>query len=432
MGKDLKILILENLQTDAELIEMQLRKANLTFTSKRVASKEVFLRSIQEFAPSLVIASNAIPKFDALTALGTARELTPGIPWVIISNAPTEDVAVECMKAGAADYVNKRTWQKLGPAVKGVIERTQNQPPPEEVEKKTEEPKAEVREAPTPTPDESSFAMQIVRHMSDYVAVIDLDGKRLYNSPSYERILEDPEILVGTNSFLDIHPEDRPKIKELFFNTIRTGQGQRAVYRLMDKEGEPRYIESRGDIIRDDEGNPLRVAIVSRDMTRHTLNDITLWDLLAQTSVVTGQEFFNALVRYFASALDSTYVLASQCVSPTKERVRSIAYWSGGRWEPPFEYDVAGTTCEKVLKTGTMAYYPDHVQELFPKETALSPMKAVSYLGMPLIGSSKTVIGHLFTIDRKPLTDPDRATAIMKVFSARAAIELERMARNPA
>ena len=429
MGKDLRILILENLQTDAELIEMQLRKANISFTSKRTPSKEGFLRALQEFTPSLIIASNAIPKFDALTALGTARELTPGIPWVIISNAPSEDMAVDCMKAGAADYVNKRTWQRLGPAVKGVVERAQATVAPEPPEVKTEEPSASAQEVSPPTSDESQYALQVVSHMSDYVAVIDLNGKRLFNSPSYEKILEDPEILVGTDSFLDIHPEDRPKIRELFFNTIRTGEGQRAIYRLMDKDGEPRYIESRGDVIRDAEGSPVRVAIVSRDMTRHMLNDVSLWDLVAGTAGVTGPAFFQALVRYLAAALDATYVLASQCMTPGRDRVRSIAYWAGGRWEPSFEYDVAGTTCEKVLKNGTMAYYPERIQELFPKETALSAMKAISYLGMPLISSSKTVIGHLFAMDRKPLIDPERATAIMKVFSLRAAIELEGMMR---
>ncbi len=430
MDKDLKILILENLPTDAELIEMQLRKANLAFSSKRANSKEVFLRALQEFSPSLVIASNAVPKFDALTALGAAKELTPGIPWVIVSNAPTEDVAVACMKAGAADYVNKRTWSKLGPAVKAVVERQQMppEPPPEPKEPVAEEPKAEPAAAPQAAPSsDGDVPHQILQFVSDMIAVVDLDGKRIYNSPSYDRILEDPEILMGTDSFLDIHPEDRQKIQELFFRTIRTGEGQRTDYRLMDKEGETRYIESRGDVIRDANGNPSSVVIVSRDVTRQKIDEITFWELVSATMGVTGQEFFNALVRYLAQALDAAYALVSRCVPPGRERVRAISYWANGRWEPSFEYDVAETTCEIVLKNGTMAFYPERVQELFPNETALVAMKATSYVGVPLIDSKGVVIGHLFVMGRKPLHEPERATAIMKLFAGRAAIELERM-----
>jgi PAS domain S-box-containing protein len=427
LEKDNKILILENLPTDAELIEMQLRKANVPFSAKRVGTKELFLRVLQEFSPTLVIASNSIPRFDALSALGMAKELTPGIPWVIVSSAPTEDVAVECMKAGAADYVNKRTWARLGPAVKAVLER---QPAPQEMpeEKTAEPPKEEPKASP---PKEDELAQQILNHASDLIAVVNLDGKRVYNSPSYDRILEDPEVLMGTDSFADIHPEDRQKIKELFFKTIRTGIGQHAEYRLMDKDGETRYIESRGDIIRDANGTPQKVMIVSHDITKHKLQDMTFWDLVIGTAGVTGQEFFTALVRYLAATLDTAYVLVSQCTSPTRERVRSLAYWADGRWEPSFEYDVADTTCELVLKNGTMAYYPERVQELFPKETALVAMKAVCYMGVPLISSSKTVIGHLFTIGRKQLEEPERVTSIMKVFAARASVELERLSEKP-
>jgi len=107
----------------------------------------------------------------------------------------------------------------------------------------------------------------ISENVADMIAVLDLEGRRIYNSPSYKPILGDPESLRGTDSFQEIHPEDREKIKHIFQETVKTGIGQRAEYRFLSKDGSVRYIESQGSVIHDDQGNVAQIVFVSRDVT---------------------------------------------------------------------------------------------------------------------------------------------------------------------
>ncbi len=111
----------------------------------------------------------------------------------------------------------------------------------------------------------------ISENVADLIALLDVNGKRIYNSPSYLNILGDPKVLKGTDSFIEVHPADRERIRQLFEETVATGRGQRAEYRLMMSDGRSRYIESQGSVIRDDKGKVSRVLVVSRDITEKKL-----------------------------------------------------------------------------------------------------------------------------------------------------------------
>jgi PAS domain S-box-containing protein len=113
---------------------------------------------------------------------------------------------------------------------------------------------------------EEQFRM-IAENVADLIVVLDTAGNRLYNSPSYTNILGEPDLLKGTPSFDEVHPEDRERIKSLFFDTVRTGIGHRAEFRFINKDGAIRDIESNGSAIRDENGNVSRVLVVSRDIT---------------------------------------------------------------------------------------------------------------------------------------------------------------------
>lgn len=116
----------------------------------------------------------------------------------------------------------------------------------------------------------------ITENVADLIAVLDLEGRRVYNSPSYKGMLGDPEKLRGSLSFTEIHPDDRERIKKIFEETVRTGVGQRSEYRFLLKNGSIRYMESQGSVIRNRNGDPEKVVVVSRDVTRRKRAEDTL------------------------------------------------------------------------------------------------------------------------------------------------------------
>ena len=116
-------------------------------------------------------------------------------------------------------------------------------------------------------PDPRSELLPVLDTISDLVALIDINGKRIYNSPSYKKSLADPEKLRGTDSFHDIHPEDRDRVMEIFRRTVRTGVGERAEYRFLLPDGSVRYIESQGNVVKNADGSTRHIVMVSRDIS---------------------------------------------------------------------------------------------------------------------------------------------------------------------
>ncbi|MDP8237636.1 MAG: PAS domain S-box protein [Candidatus Hatepunaea meridiana] len=123
MKKDIKILILEDLPTDAELVIRELKKAKLKFTFRHVDSKIAFLKELNEFLPDIVLSDYSMPQFTGIDALEITTEQYPHIPLIIVTGSINEETAVECMKKGAADYVLKENLIRLGSSVIGVLEK---------------------------------------------------------------------------------------------------------------------------------------------------------------------------------------------------------------------------------------------------------------------------------------------------------------------
>ena len=108
----------------------------------------------------------------------------------------------------------------------------------------------------------------ITEKAADMIAVVDTRGQRVYNSPSYERILGySPEQLEATSSFEQIHPDDREKVKEAAAEASRSGVGRRIEYRMRHKDGSWRVLESTASTILDAEGRVNKLVIVNRDIT---------------------------------------------------------------------------------------------------------------------------------------------------------------------
>jgi PAS domain S-box-containing protein len=418
-----RVLIVTPDPSQAEMITMQLRKADLHCDCKRAANRDGYQRLLEEHRPHLVISAALMPRYNVFQALRASREENPSLRWIIVDEQASDEQAVTAMKAGAADYVSTRHFQRLGAAAREALAASGDAG----MEGPPAFPASRPEPAETPDDQEARYFREIAEYAGDLIALLDRDGKRLYNNPAYAAVLGEPAELRGTDSFVDVHPADREKIREVFQETVASGEGRRTEYRLMDEKGNARVIESQGGVVPGPDGMTARVVVVSRDVTARRRTEESLQNLVAGTSSVVGEKFCVALVRHLARSLGVRFALVSETVSTLRDRVRSVAYWADDRWVPAFEYDVKGTTCERVMKEGRFCYYPEKVQEQFPKMEALKAMHAACYMGIPLFGASEVPIGHLFIMDDKPLADPARTKYIMSLFAARAAIEIERM-----
>ena len=124
MKKKIKILILEDNPTDAELIKHECTELNLGVKFQKVDTKELFLDSIKSFNPDIILSDYSLPQFDGMSALRLAKKHAPSIPFIIVTGAINEETAVECMKAGAADYVLKDRLSRLVPSIKGALDKS--------------------------------------------------------------------------------------------------------------------------------------------------------------------------------------------------------------------------------------------------------------------------------------------------------------------
>src|SRR6266699_2110784 len=108
----------------------------------------------------------------------------------------------------------------------------------------------------------------ITENAADMIAVVDSDGRRLYNSPSYQKILGyTPEELQNTSSMDQIHPDDRPQVEEAAKEALVFGVGRSIEYRMRHKDGSWRFLESSASTIRNAEGKTEKLVIMNRDIT---------------------------------------------------------------------------------------------------------------------------------------------------------------------
>lgn len=126
----------------------------------------------------------------------------------------------------------------------------------------------------------------IAERLDGYIAVLDTEGRRVYNSPSYECLLGKRDIS-GTNSFREVHPDDRELVMQAFRETVASGIGQHLEYRFVLPDGSARIMESRGGVARDNEGRTKYVVVVSHDITERKCNEqkihrLAFYDALTQ------------------------------------------------------------------------------------------------------------------------------------------------------
>src|SRR5215207_9618659 len=122
MKKPVRILIVEDRSDDADLAKHEIRRILSDCEFQVVETRESFLEAIETFRPDLVLSDYTLPRFDGMQALKLALQHAPLTPLIIWTGSISEDAAVDCVKAGANNYILKDNLKRLGPAILRALE----------------------------------------------------------------------------------------------------------------------------------------------------------------------------------------------------------------------------------------------------------------------------------------------------------------------
>ena len=155
----------------------------------------------------------------------------------------------------------------------------------------------------------------------------------------------------------------------------------------------------------------------SRKISRHDPIHV----IAESTAAEIGTEFLRALVRCMHDAMDVSVALITRGIGEPPVRARASFSWRKAGSKFPDEYDLEGTPCSLVYK-GQQLLVPEELWRQFPREIGKE-----GYCGVPLKNSSGSVVGHFSVFSDLPITSPDRAQGIMRIFGMRVEAELQRI-----
>ena len=253
----------------------------------------------------VVLLDLSLPDKTGLETYEAVAQAAPLVPVVVLSGLSDEAIAVQAVREGAQDYLVKGQFEHrlLERAIRYAVERKR-------IERKLRE--------------SEEFFRLISENVTDMIAVVDADGRRIYNSPSYCKLLGEPSNLSPVDSFEDILPEDRDNIRNVFRDVVSTGRGCRAEYRVRRNDGELRHIESQSNVITDSSGLTERVVLVSRDVSARVRTENELRQALADARLA-HEQLHSAQQRIVqAERLEAVSTFAATVAHEVKNPLQTI------------------------------------------------------------------------------------------------------------
>ena len=335
MDPALRILILEDLPSDAELMTYELREAKIAHSYRRVADREAFVAALEESWPDLILSDFHLPNFDGMEALSLAQATCPDTPFIFVSGAMGEEVAIDAVKRGATDYVLKDRLSRLGPAVQRAMREAQ-----ERRERRLAE--AALKES------EEKYRL-LVKNLPAVVykgyvdCAVDFIDEKVEELTGYSKGQFDAREMKWNNVVL---PEDHQQFKKAFLKGLQDSGSYIREYRIRRKDGETIWIQDRGQIICDPDGKVEYISGVFFDITARRY---------AEEALRESEERFASFMRHlpgiaFMRDFQGRYLFANEAWERIQHRLPQD--WQGktiGELWPPDLAAVIKETDQQVI-----------------------------------------------------------------------------------
>ncbi|MEO6723553.1 MAG: PAS domain S-box protein [Ferruginibacter sp.] len=233
MNKKLKILLLEDLPSDVDLICKILKKGKLDFINLAVETADKFRNALKEFSPDIILSDHSLPSFNSYNALDILHKTGLKIPFILITATISEEFAVDILKAGADDYILKDRLERLPAAVSNALEKFRLQ---HEREKFLDE-----------LIKKEKHYRALVDNSADGVVILNAEGQPTYISPAVKRILGYTEDEIFQMDLFSIsHPDDISGLANTMDMVLANpGVAMKGhTGRMLHKDGSWRWLEA--------------------------------------------------------------------------------------------------------------------------------------------------------------------------------------------
>lgn len=253
--KELRVLILEDTPTDAELMERELHKAGLVFTAKRVETRDAFVSALEEFHPDIILSDYHLPDFDGMAALKMVRHDHPEVPVVIVTGTLADIEAVDLLRAGAKDYVLKDRMARLAPAVERSVSAELGIRARKAAEKALRESEVKFR--------------NLVESTNDWIWEMNEQDVYTYASPQVRDLLGySVDEVIGRTPFELMPPDEAARVKAAFEAIKRERKSFRYLENAnLHKDGRLVSMETSGAPVVDAQGVFRGYRGIDRDIT---------------------------------------------------------------------------------------------------------------------------------------------------------------------
>jgi PAS domain S-box-containing protein len=284
MSERIRVLHLEDVSTDAELIQDKIKEEPLEFDFKTVDNEKDFVRDLNDYNPDLIFSDFNLPDINGQIALEIVKNNKPELPVIIITSKVDEETAVELMKAGAKDYVLKENLTRLWPAIKNALE------------------KKKIREEKDHDQRQNLIANERIRHLLFSTNAIIYSTKAVGNyvftfiSENIYQMIRFivKDVLADPNFWMKhIHPEDLPRVLEESGIILEQGKVTHE-YRFRCKDESYIWIRDEKKLIRDSNDEPIEII-------GHIVNVTDLKK--AEEDLQKGEELYRSVVKSMAEGI---------------------------------------------------------------------------------------------------------------------------------
>ena len=266
---------------------------------------------------------------------------------------------------------------------------------------------------------------QIVDNSSAVIYVKDLNGRLRLVNRTFEQLFQMRSEQVLGRTDHELFPREMADVLRANDQRVaRSGEAMEFEEQVLLGKESHTYLSSKFPLF-DNAGRVTAVCGISTDISSRKSLEDALRHVALGVSAATSGEVFEAIARYMTRSLGADFAFVSR-VNADGQSLTTLALYYGGKLHSNATYQIMGTACQEVLGKA-FHWIPSSLSQRYPNDQTLMAFGVDSYAGYPLFSSDGRPLGLIAAGRCGPLEDRDRIESVLRIFSVRAAAEIERL-----